>query len=145
MPEPTDPELPITGHCLCGAVRFEISEPFQSAHYCHCRRCQRRTGTAFSASAQAAPGSFRVVEGAERLRAFRPGDGWNKFFCSECGGHVYSQSHEDPEMIGVRMGAIDGDPGIRPSSHQYVASAAPWEPLPDDGLPRYEGRIPETA
>jgi hypothetical protein len=42
------------------------------------------------------------------------------------------------------MGAIDGDPGIEPRSHQYVAYAAPWEPLPDDGLPRYDERIPET-
>ena len=44
-------------------------------------------------------------------------------------------SHADP--IGVRMGAFDGDPGIRPSVRQFVAYAAPWEPIPDDGLPRY--------
>ena len=48
---------------------------------------------------------------------------------------------EDPEIIGVRLGAFDGDPGIRPSAHTFVAYAAVWEPLPDDGLPRYpEGR-----
>jgi len=138
----TKPKLPITGRCLCEAVRFEVSEPFRTAHYCHCRRCQRRTGTAFSASAQAAPGSFRVTQGEELLRAFRPDDGWHKFFCGECGGHVYSQSHEGSDLIGVRMGAIDGDPGIRPSSHQYVAYAASWQPLPDDGLPRYDERMP---
>lgn len=134
--------MPITGHCLCGRVRFEVSEPFLDAHYCHCNRCQRRTGTAFSASAEAAPGSFRVVEGEELIRAFRPGDGWNKFFCGECGGHVYSQSHVDPNIIGVRLGAVDGDPGVRPSCHQYVAYAVSWQSLPDDGLPRYDERMP---
>ena len=137
-----DENTPITGGCLCGKVRFEVTEPFVDAHYCHCTRCQRRTGSAFSASAEPAPGSFRIKAGEELLRSFRPDDGWHKFFCGECGGHVFSRSHEDPEVFGVRMGAIDGDPGVRPSYHQYVAYAAPWQPLPDDGLPRYEERVP---
>jgi hypothetical protein len=42
----------------------------------------------------------------------------------------------------VRLGAVDGDPGIRPSARQFVAYAAPWEPIPDDGLPRYDERLP---
>jgi hypothetical protein len=42
---------------------------------------------------------------------------------------------------GVRLGAFDGDPGIRPEYHQFVEYAAAWEPIPEDGLPRYpEGR-----
>jgi hypothetical protein len=42
----------------------------------------------------------------------------------------------------VRLGTFDGDPGVRPAWHQFVAYAAPWEPIPDDGLPRYsEGRV----
>ena len=134
--------IPITGACLCGKVRFEVSEPFTDAHYCHCTRCQRRTGSAFSVSASAVPGSFRVVAGEDLMRAFRPPDGWAKFFCSECGGHVYSQSNEDPDQVGVRMGAVDGDPGVRPSRHQFVSYAAVWEPLPDDGLPRFGERTP---
>jgi hypothetical protein len=39
--------------------------------------------------------------------------------------------------MGIRMGTLDDDPGIRPSVRQFVAFAAPWEPIPDDGLPRY--------
>ena len=39
--------------------------------------------------------------------------------------------------LGIRMGAFDADPGIRPSVRQFVSDAAPWEPIPDDGLPRY--------
>ena len=49
---------------------------------------------------------------------------------------------ETGEAALVRLGVIDGDPGVRPSAHQFVAYAAPWEPLPDDGLPRYDERMP---
>ena len=134
----------LTGGCLCGGVRFEITEPLQSASYCHCTRCQRRTGTSASANGVTAPGSLRVVAGEDLLRAYSPGDGADKVFCSACGGHVFSQHPADPERKGVRLGAIDGDPGIRPSLRQYVAYAAPWEPIPEDGLPRFAERRPPT-
>ncbi len=42
----------------------------------------------------------------------------------------------------MRLGATDGEAGIRPAAHQFVAYAAPWEPIPDDGLPRFDERIP---
>jgi hypothetical protein len=126
--------LPLHGGCGCGAVRFEVSAPLQSAKYCHCTRCQRRTGTAASASARPEPGSFRIVSGEEQLRAWRPAGGAEKWFCGECGSALFSRAGEDPERVGIRLGALDGDPGIRPSLRQFVAYAAPWEPIPDDGL-----------
>lgn len=129
----------LTGHCLCGSVRFEITQPLVSSRYCHCTRCQRRTGTAASPGAAVAPGSFQVTAGKELITTWWPGDGYGKAFCSECGGHLFSQSPDDPEAISVRLGAIDGDPGIRPTARQHVASAAVWEPIPDDGLERFEG------
>ena len=61
----------ITGGCGCGAVRFEVVEPFLSAGYCHCTRCQRRTGTASSANARAVPGSVLVVQGRTSSAAGR--------------------------------------------------------------------------
>jgi hypothetical protein len=131
----------LTGGCGCGAVRFALSEPFVSASYCHCTRCQRRTGTAASANGRAAPGSFRVVQGEEHVRAWAPEGGAEKHYCGRCGSHLFSRAPGDPPTIGVRLGAVDGDPGIRPQWHQFVAYAASWEAIPDDGLPRYdEGR-----
>jgi hypothetical protein len=44
--------------------------------------------------------------------------------------------------MGIRMSAFDGDPGVRPTSRQFVAYAAIWERIPDDGLPRYDERRP---
>jgi hypothetical protein len=131
-------DLPLTGGCLCGGVRFEVAEPLVHASYCHCTRCQRRTGTAAAASARVAPGSLRVLSGEELIRAYDPGGGgFLKEFCSNCGSALWSRSPDDPEVVGVRLGAFDGDPGIRPSSHNYTAYAACWEAIPDDGLPRY--------
>jgi len=137
----TDTPLPLTGGCNCGAVRFEVSERPPRAVYCHCRRCQRRTGTAAAASAFAAPGTVRVVAGEEHIGSWQPGDGFAKDFCRECGSALFARDPESGEIAGVRLGAFDDDPGVRPGARQYVAYAAPWEPLPDDGLPRFpEGR-----
>jgi hypothetical protein len=133
-------EFPLTGGCLCGAVRYEVTEPLVSAGYCHCKRCQRRTGSAASASARIAPGSLRILSGEELIRSFEPADGFAKVFCSGCGGALWSRSPEDPDVISIRLGTFDEDPGIRPSYHQFVAYAAPWEPIPDDGLPRFPER-----
>jgi hypothetical protein len=130
-------ELPFTGGCLCGAVRFEVTEPLVSSGYCHCTRCQRRTGTAASPGARIAPGSLRVLAGAEHIKAYEPDDGFAKVFCSACGSALWSRSREDPEVVSIRLGAFDDDPGIRPTYRQFVAYAAPWEPIPDDGLERF--------
>jgi hypothetical protein len=134
--------MPLTGGCLCDGVRFEVSEPLISSHYCHCTRCQRRTGTAFAISGLAAPGSFKITRGEGLVRAWRPPDGWAKSFCGECGSQLFSTDLENPEMVGVRLGALDDDPGIRPSFHQFVDYAAPWDVIPDDGLPRFGERVP---
>ncbi len=127
----------LTGGCNCGAVRFEVTSPLVSAIYCHCTRCQRRTGTGASANARAEPGSFRVVSGEDRLRAWKPEEGAEKWFCGDCGSALFSRGKDAPEQIGVRLGTFDDDPLIRPSARQYVAYAAVWEPIPDDGLPRF--------
>jgi hypothetical protein len=135
------PEAPLLGGCGCGAVRFEVTAPLLSANYCHCRRCQRRSGTAASANARPEPGSFRILSGEEALRAWSPAGGWEKWFCGECGSALFSRDPHDPARASIRLGAFDGDPGIRPSVRQFVAYAAPWEAIPDDGLPRH----PESA
>jgi len=137
-------DLPLTGGCLCDGVRFEVTEPLVSAGYCHCTRCQRRTGTAASVSGRIVPGSLRIVAGEELVRSYQPEDGFAKDFCSGCGSALWSRDPDDPNVISVRLGAFDADPGIRPSYRQFVAYAAAWEPVPDDGLPRYPERRPPS-
>jgi hypothetical protein len=132
---------PLTGGCMCGVVRLEVSAPLLRALYCHCKRCQRRSGSAFSVNGLTQPGSLRINAGAENVREFRPeGGGWVKAFCAACGSQLYAANPDDPETKSVRLGVLDEDPGVRPSAHQFVDYAAPWLPLPDDGLPRFPER-----
>jgi hypothetical protein len=125
-------------------VRFEVTAPFQTAGYCHCKRCQRRSGTTSTLNARVAAERFKILKGVEMIRTWRPPDGQPKSFCANCGGHLFSGDPAEGGMVGVRLGTIDGDPGIRPSWRQWVSSAPVWEAIPDDGLERFsESRGPE--
>jgi hypothetical protein len=122
---------------MCGGVRFELSEPPEFAAYCHCTRCQKRTGTAAAITARIAPGSLRVTEGEALIRSWLPPEqGWAKDFCSVCGSALWSRHRDDPSLRSVRMGVFDQDPGVRAEYRQFVAYAAAWEPITDD-LPQY--------
>jgi len=128
---------------MCGTVAFEVSAPLVGAVYCHCKRCQRRTGSAFAVTGLTQPGSFAVTEGGEAVGTYRPGDGgWNKSYCTDCGSQLFTTNPENSEIVAVRLGALDqADPGVRPRAHQFVDYAAEWEPIPDDGLPRFPERM----
>ena len=111
-------------------LRFELSEPLLGALFCHCKRCQRRTGTGVSTTALTAPGSYRTVarRGARghlgpRRRRLRQG-----LLLAAAGASSTPTNPENPGILAIRMGALDGDPGIRPGAHQFVDYAAPWAP-----------------
>jgi hypothetical protein len=127
---------------MCGAVRFEVTAEPESAGYCHCTRCQRRTGTAASAQARFGAGALRILRGEELVRDYEPeGGSWIKSFCSACGSALWSKNPDTREVGSVRLGALDPGHGIRPQWRTFVDYACEWEPLPDDGLERYpEGK-----
>jgi hypothetical protein len=131
---------PLRGGCGCGAVSFEIRAHLLAAWYCHCHRCQHRTGTSCSPAARLARADLEL-HGRDSIRAWQPEGGMPKAFCATCGNHLFAGSL-DSDFVAIRLGAIDGDPGIRPEYRQWVSSAAPWEPIPDDGLPRYDAAAP---
>jgi hypothetical protein len=133
----------LTGGCLCGRVRFELTEPAKDAGYCHCTRYQGRTGSASSAQARIDGRTFRLLKGEDVVQAWRhPDGGFEKCFCPECGAHLFARNPDDPTQMSVRMAAFDGDPGVRPSWRAFVAYAAAWEPIPDDGLERHDEAKP---
>ncbi len=141
--QPAAPSLqsPLGGGCLCGAVRYEVTKPLSTARYCHCTRCQRRTGTASSANGLVPRAGFRLVSGASEIRSYTPpAPGVPKLFCASCGSALFSGDPFTDEQIVIRLGTFDADPGLRPQYRQFVAYAAPWEAIPDDGLPRYDER-----
>lgn len=131
------PENPLQGGCLCGAVRFELTAPLTVAGYCHCTHCQRRTGTGSSANGRLPREALRILQGSERVRAFKPPTGVPKLFCESCGSALFSGDLSADPQVAVRLGALDDDPGIRPHFRQFVDSAVSWEPIPEDGLERF--------
>jgi len=133
----------VTGSCLCGAVRFEITAAFRRANHCHCSRCRKHSGTFGETQGRVPREAIRFLQGEELIRFWRPPDeGGRKAFCSACGSSLFGGAWPEGPEISVRFGALDGDPGIRPQYHSYVDSRAVWDELPDDGLPRYPDAYP---
>jgi hypothetical protein len=131
----------LTGGCLCGEVRFAVTQPLRGLVYCHCRRCQRRSGTAFAVGALTEPRSVTVTAGAEHVRTYAPEAGHHKHFCERCGSQLFTVDSGDGDVRAVRFGTLDDPPDLPVLGHQFVAYAAPWHPLPDDGAPRYDERM----
>jgi hypothetical protein len=128
------------GGCWCGAVRFEISEPFISLSFCHCTSCKRISGGVGTANGRARTEWIDVKKGRELLTTYQPDEGTAKTFCSVCGSNLFGGGWPESEHSSVRLSAIDEGLEQMPEAHTYVRSVAPWETLPDDGLPRYEIR-----
>ena len=132
------------GSCLCGGVLFEVTAAFRRANHCHCSRCRKHSGTFGLTQARVAREGFRLLAGDELIRVYRPGAGAVKAFCSVCGSSLFGASWPDGDEISVRLGALDGDPGIRAQYHSFVNSRAPWDDLPEDGLPRFGEANPSS-
>jgi hypothetical protein len=128
----------VGGSCLCGGVRYEVELPFRRANHCHCSRCRKQSGTFGGTQGRIAKERVRLLEGEELLTVYEPAPGAaRKVFCQCCGSSVFGGFWPDGDDVSVRFGTLDGDPQIKPQYHSFVDSRAPWDELPDDGLPRY--------
>lgn len=122
--------------CLCGGVVFEIPAGFEGAAFCHCTTCKKLSGGVGTANAFVAPESIRFLQGRELLRTYQPDEGSAKTFCSVCGSNLFGAGWPDSGRASVRLPAIDSPFDDRPGGRGFTRSVAPWETLPDDGLPR---------
>jgi hypothetical protein len=84
------------------------------------------------------------LAGEDLLRVYRPDGGMAKAFCSVCGSSLFGGTWPEGPEVSVRLGTLDGDPGISPQYHSYTDSTPPWDLLPDDGLPRF-ATVPPPA
>ena len=127
----------IQGSCLCGGVRFDVELPFSRANHCHCEFCRKHSGTFGETQGRVPREQFRLLQGEALLRVFKPEGGTAvKAFCSICGSSLFGAYWPEGEEISIRLGSLDGDPQIRPQYHSFVHSRAPWDELPEDGLPQ---------
>jgi len=135
----------IQGSCLCGAVAFEIAGRVTPIQLCHARRCQKSTGSAFSAEVAVRADRFRWLRGAENIQHYeapllREPPPFRKSFCRTCGSPLPVLQPETGFVV-LLAGVLDGDPGVKPFRHIFLSQSAPWESV-DDELPRFAERPP---
>jgi len=134
----------LEGGCLCGGVRFRIDGKLGPAGFCHCKQCQRASGSAFAANAPARTTYFTITAGADRVTEYESSPGKFRAFCRNCGSPIYSRRDSEPELRRIRLGALDSDPERRPLGHVWVSSKAPWFTITDE-LPQYPEGLPNPA
>jgi hypothetical protein len=129
----------LEGGCACGTIRYRLTSSPLIVHACHCRDCQRITGSAFVIniwierqfveSGSAEPRSFRLAGGS--------GKPHDVFFCGTCGTYVWSRYHGAPgDFLFVRAGTLDNPEAVRPDVHIFTRSKLPWVNLPQ-GTPAF--------
>ncbi len=127
----------LTGSCLCSAVAYEIAGPLSQALNCHCGMCRKAQGSAFRSRARVKASDFRFTKGAELVTYYESSPGNHRGFCRVCGSPVHSKFDDHPEVLGLPLGLLDQDPGIKPGFHVFVGSKAPWHDITDD-LPQFD-------
>jgi hypothetical protein len=130
-----------TGSCACGAVRYDVSTPFIEMHHCHCSKCRKSHGAAFATFASTRADGVRITHGADVLREFRSSPVVVRRFCGTCGANVFFAATPFPDLLWLAAGTLDGEPGIRPGAHAFIASRAAWYE-PSDALPSFDGYPP---
>ena len=126
----------LAGSCLCGGVRYEIAGPLTGALHCHCSMCRKAHGAAFRSRTRVRAADFRWVMGEHLLTWYESSPGTHRGFCGVCGSKLLSRFDRDSSAYGLPLGALDGDPGVRPALHVFVAHKAPWFEIAD-GLPQH--------
>ena len=133
MSRPTLPPAEAPGACLCGRVRYRATTARARAIVCHCRDCQRQSGSAFSVLL-AMPATDLAIDGA--LSTFdstaASGRVVSRRFCAHCGTPVLSVSPGRPGVVALKAGTLDDPAWLVPRLHLWCASAQPWVPLPAD-------------
>ena len=125
----------MTGGCQCGHVRFEIVGEPLGLSVCHCRDCQRQSGSAFGMSLAIPPDGFQLRSGALKNFEIICDSGRPKtcVFCPECGTRVY---HRTVNGISLKAGTLDDTSYLKPDAHYWTARKQPWVKIPD-GFPQF--------
>jgi len=135
-------QVPFGGGCACGAVRYECcAEPVMAVN-CHCRDCQRATGTAYASGIFVPADALRMVKGAPKFHTTTTDSGnlAQRGFCPDCGSPLMAKSSGHPLLI-VYAASLDDPSWHRPTRDVFTASAQPWDHM-DPGLPKHpRGRV----
>ena len=125
------------GGCLCGAVRFKAEGEPINVRICHCRNCQKSTGSPFFARALFAQSALSVHGKTAR---YASSDALDRVFCKKCGARLFAW-RKSPAVAGVALAAFDDRNAFAPTEHIWVSEKMDWV-KPDDGLPQYPQTVP---
>ena len=126
----------VTGGCFCGAVRFTFDHRPMAVRVCWCRDCQYLScGNASVNAIFRVAGMTCTGEMSEHASTADSGNSMRRRFCPRCGTPLFSQASSRPELIVVRVGALDDPETVKPQSLIWTASAPSWGP----GLARLPG------
>jgi len=121
------------GSCLCGEVEFKVEGAVGPFELCHCNRCRKASGSAYTAGLDVRTDGYRVVRGKHLIRSFaapliEQPPVYTVWFCSNCGSPV-----PDPEPKGdaveIPAGLLDGATNVTPDKHIYVDLKAGWDQI----------------
>jgi len=120
------------GGCSCGAIRYRLTSEPLFVHCCHCRNCQRQTGSAFVINLLIEADRVEVEGVVEQVDVPRDdGSAQAIFRCPACRVAVWS-NYGWPKLLFVRAGTLDDPSVVEPDVHIYTQSKVPWVMLPDD-------------
>jgi len=121
---------PGDGGCQCGNIRYRLSAKPQMLYACHCRDCQKQSGSAFGMSLIMQSQHVEFIEGAESMRSWdTPGaDGGIKrcHFCPNCGTRIMHGSNVPGQSVSIKAGSLDDTRNLQPTAHIWLQSAQPW-------------------
>ncbi len=137
----------ISGSCLCGEIRYELTQEPVWAHNCHCQRCRKVRGSAFASNLFVPLDALRYLCGEESLQSYKlpEAERFTHVFCRQCGSSLPFRNEARGTVV-VPMGSLDDDPGHPPDAHIYVGSKAPWFTITDSlpQNPEHLGSAPES-
>lgn len=128
------------GSCLCGNAKFEVQGNFDGFYLCHCKYCQKDTGSAHAANLFSKSAKLTWLAGSDSVTTFTlAGTRHKKSFCKVCGSAL--PSTHDAGLLVIPAGCLDTEVSISPTAHIFTSSKAIWgEGLGD--VPEFEG-LPE--
>lgn len=117
-----------TGQCLCGQIRYAVDVDPLFAGNCHCKDCQRTSGSAF-VPAMIFPASKVMIHGEPRyfVSTSDSGNTHSRGFCPNCGSQLFARFSHLPDVLGIKAGTLNETSRYRPMLDFHVASAAEWD------------------
>lgn len=130
--------IPYMGRCLCGQVRYRVTEAPMTLYACHCTDCQKRSGGAFGLSLWVHQAAVEVTAGEAVLVSAPAPDGRMRHYriCQRCATRLWSEP-QSRDVAVIRAGTLDDTSWLRPVAHLWARSAQPWFTFPG-GVARYE-------